>query len=65
MHTFSINRLFTLIIKYIYTQLMSRDTSRTITKSKIELTMIKANGQSLTFVTGGSTPEAPGVLELL
>ena len=44
---------------------MSRDTSRTITKSKIELTMIKANGQSLTFVTGGSIPEAPGVLELL
>ena len=58
-------RLLTPIIKHIYKQLMSREASRTTTKSKMELSATKYNGESLTFVTERPTPDSTGVLDTL
>ena len=58
-----INRLFTPIMKCIYTLLISRDTFRTNIKSKMELSATKDNGKSLTFVTEIPTLDSTGVLD--
>ena len=50
-------------MKYIHTQLMSRDASRATTKSKIELSARKDNGESLTFVTENPMTDSKGVLD--
>ena len=44
---------------------MSREAARTATKSKMELSATKCNGQSLTFVTENPTPDSTGVLDTL
>ena len=44
---------------------MSREAASTITKSKMELSATKCNGQSLTFVTETPTPDSTGVLDTL
>ena len=44
---------------------MSREAARTTTKSKIELSATKYNGQSLTFVTESPIPDSTGVLDTL
>ena len=42
---------------------MSRDASRTTTKSKMELSATKDNGQSLTFATESPTPDSKSVVD--
>ena len=44
---------------------MSREAARTTTKSKMELSAKKCNGQSLTFFTESTTPAFTGVLDTL
>ena len=44
---------------------MSREAARTTTKSKMELSETKCNGQSLTFVTESPTPDSTGVPDTL
>ena len=56
-------RLFKPIIKYIYAQLMSRDTSRTTTKSKMEVSAMKGNGETFIFTTVSPTPDSTAVLD--
>ena len=44
---------------------MSREAGRTTTKSKMELSATKYNGQSLNFFTESPTPDSTRVLDTL
>ena len=44
---------------------MSRDASRTTTKSKMELSATKYSGEPLAFLTESPTPDSTGVLDTL